>query len=1064
MLAKKSIFKKFLKIKESKKYGLLTIVLFLIAISLSINARDVKADYALNPKIKQVKTIDNPTVYYLDYNKGIKKAYVNAKAFLAYGNKWSDIKIINNKELNKWKEAKLVKSKNNPTVYYINNKQKALIKSEQQFINSGFKWQDIITIVQADLNEYKTIDFKVAGDVGDHSENQLTISLDSSNPKAGYFVINTQDNLAAVFNLKTESQRVEIKKLVLNLKGVFNADIIKEIYLTNESDIRYQVSASPYDRQAVFNFNSKPLVVSSGGEKKIKVYINFNDSSTNIINHTIQVAINQTDNIEGPKTAGAFPLVCETFKLVSGDGYLSKVVANKQSLSINNNEAIIGSTEKNIGKFNLSETSGITDVFVKELKFLNKGDVRATMLNNFKLKNKAGQIVATVGQLADNNELIFKLNNYKIKKNDNETFTIIADVIAGENSIINFYLDKTKISSSSENFNLQPSITNFDEIIIIKRKTIGAIAKELKTNNNVFAQQAGVIIGNFEIRNNNQRINLERLGFSLEKNNATPNLTETVYLINYNSGKVYGYFNGNDFSNGAVNVNLNDLELAAKQNLIITLITKIGNNTVNGDYYKIIFNNIDYRSEDGAYFSDVVNSAGNKLNVNKSNLYLYPNNDLGEQSFIKGQKNIKIASFIVEAGAGRDTKITGLTLSKGNSSGIISFANGFSNLRASVRDSGGSVQTKTIKKPYSSDLAFDNFKYVLKAGTRAEINIYADTEVDLKVSEIQLMISDLITMDNNSSLPAVINNLNTNSYKVIFGEVKVEINKVASGFVVKGEDDNVIAGFKVKNSGNEDLRLQSITINAADQELTYSLGYNNLKIVDRDKQRNVGNVISKPVAGANKINLSDYIIKVGEEIIFDVHIKTNNNIADKNIVIYFSDFAAQGEKSKVSANISGDPTDSYGFTVAVGNNNKPDDKTKKIFIYPVAGAITYGFHDPNYPFREYFEHSGIDIEAAQGTKVKAAGDGVVIEVVNGIGDQASYVVIKHNDILTTRYAHLSLINVSVGSEVKQGDIIGLSGGTPGTPGAGKYTNGAHLHFEVLENNIAVDPLKYLIKK
>ncbi|MBU1062897.1 hypothetical protein KJ700_01855, partial [Patescibacteria group bacterium] len=94
-------------ISKLKKHKFLTVVLFLIIINcFVINTQNVEAAYELNPKIKQVKVADNSTIYYLDHKKGVKKAYVNAKAFLAYGNKWSDIKVINEKELNKWPEVK----------------------------------------------------------------------------------------------------------------------------------------------------------------------------------------------------------------------------------------------------------------------------------------------------------------------------------------------------------------------------------------------------------------------------------------------------------------------------------------------------------------------------------------------------------------------------------------------------------------------------------------------------------------------------------------------------------------------------------------------------------------------------------------------------------------------------------------------------------------------------------------------------------------------------------------------------------------------------------------------
>lgn len=903
------------KANKSRKYRLLVVILAIkfllsiltiIAISyFAVNAQNTRAAYGVNPKIKQVKTTDNSAVYYLDHARRFKKAYVNSKAFLAYGNKWSDIKVISDMELNKWPEVKLVKSKDNSAVYYIANGQKALIKSERQFIDSSFKWPDIVIISQADLAEYKTIDFKVADDTGNYSDSQLAIDIDPSSPKADYFIINTQDNLAAVFSLRALSQPVEIKKLVLDLPGVFNPDIIKEIYLANESDIEYPVFSSPNNRQVAFNFNSQPLIISPGQARKIKVYVNFNDSSSNIINYTFRVAINQAANLTGAKAVGDFPLAGEIFKLAAGGNFLEKAAANELSLNINNNQAIVGSTEKIIGKFNLAETSGQADIFVKELKLANQGNAAAPNLNNFKLKNKAGQIIAIAPVMTGDRELIFKLNDYKIKKAGNEIFTVLANVVSGENSTINFYLDKAKVMSSQGNFSLPVNLANLDEIIIIKRETLAVMAKELKPNNKVFTNQTGVIIGNFEIRNNNQKVSLTSLSFSLEKNSATPSLTETVYLVDYNSGRVYGYFNGDKFNNGAVSAGLSGLTLTAKQNLIIALVTKLPESAPNGGYYKIIFNSLDYRSDSGAFFSDAVDSAGTKLIISKSNLYLYPNNELGDQAFTKGEKNIKIASFIVEAAAGGDAKITDLTFSRGrDSSGVISFDNGFSNLRFYI----GLTKIKEIKNPYSGDLAVGGFSYVLAAGSRTEIKIYADTEIDLKAAEIKLAISSLAAVNNNSFIPSAVNNLNVNSRKVSFGQASAEISKVAAGFVVKGEADNIIAGFKVKNTGAEDLRLQSITINAADQQLTYSLGYSDLRVVDQDQQRTAGHTVSRPVAGANKVDLGGFIIKAGQEAIFDVHIKTSAIITDKNINIYFSDFTAQGKNSGVNAIIKGDPT------------------------------------------------------------------------------------------------------------------------------------------------------------
>lgn len=130
--------------------------------------------------------------------------------------------------------------------------------------------------------------------------------------------------------------------------------------------------------------------------------------------------------------------------------------------------------------------------------------------------------------------------------------------------------------------------------------------------------------------------------------------------------------------------------------------------------------------------------------------------------------------------------------------------------------------------------------------------------------------------------------------------------------------------------------------------------------------------------------------------------------------------------------------------------------------WPLSGRrqITAGFHDPEYPFRYLFEHSGLDLRAEMGSAVGAAAPGIVAVARRG-RLYGNYIIILHGNKLATVYAHLSQIRVEPDQVVQRGETIGLSGGRPGHPGAG-LSSGPHLHFEVRAGGIPTNPLQYLI--
>lgn len=124
-------------------------------------------------------------------------------------------------------------------------------------------------------------------------------------------------------------------------------------------------------------------------------------------------------------------------------------------------------------------------------------------------------------------------------------------------------------------------------------------------------------------------------------------------------------------------------------------------------------------------------------------------------------------------------------------------------------------------------------------------------------------------------------------------------------------------------------------------------------------------------------------------------------------------------------------------------------------------GISAGFHDPTYPFP--FLHEAIDIRAPQNSDLVAAADGTVSEVKDDVGLGFAYLIIDHGDGYRTLYGHISKSLVAVGDHVRAGQIIAKSGGMPGTRGAGAFTTGSHLHFELRINGVPTDPTPFLPK-
>lgn len=165
--------------------------------------------------------------------------------------------------------------------------------------------------------------------------------------------------------------------------------------------------------------------------------------------------------------------------------------------------------------------------------------------------------------------------------------------------------------------------------------------------------------------------------------------------------------------------------------------------------------------------------------------------------------------------------------------------------------------------------------------------------------------------------------------------------------------------------------------------------------------------------------------------------------------------------------------ESEGHNVAVDSGETANDCRFNTWPVKRTNGISAYANDDEYFKKFGINHNAIDIPVEQGTTIVAPANGTVIDVndQNGIGYNS--LTILHDNGYKTIYGHIIKALVQKGERVAEGDEIALSGGMPGTNGAGLFTTGSHLHFAVKKDrkdeksgamqSVFIDPLRCLVR-
>ena len=146
------------------------------------------------------------------------------------------------------------------------------------------------------------------------------------------------------------------------------------------------------------------------------------------------------------------------------------------------------------------------------------------------------------------------------------------------------------------------------------------------------------------------------------------------------------------------------------------------------------------------------------------------------------------------------------------------------------------------------------------------------------------------------------------------------------------------------------------------------------------------------------------------------------------------------------------PTHAFDYSVAVSEPTTTAEQAVTVqtpapYCFPL--AITQGIS-------QFFSavHPGVDLMAPRGTAILSMESGTVVEVGHLTTGYGNYVRVAHAGLISTLYAHMERVEARVGQVVSCGEEIGQVGTTG-------WSTGPHLHFEVHEGLVAVNPLKYI---
>ncbi len=289
---------------------------------------------------------------------------------------------------------------------------------------------------------------------------------------------------------------------------------------------------------------------------------------------------------------------------------------------------------------------------------------------------------------------------------------------------------------------------------------------------------------------------------------------------------------------------------------------------------------------------------------------------------------------------------------------------------------------------------------------------------------------------------------NFTNLKVSYSYDSMEVDAAAGGMAINWKD--VLAVYAVKTTTSSEDAYEVVTMDDVKMDLLRKVISDMNQISCVVEPRQVTETVTETDKNGNTVTTTKTVTK-------NVLKVTIKRLTVDEIITQYS--FNEEQKKQLNELMGPDYDDLWsdiigasGDVLITNSTHIPTD----IFAWPLQEnwniTSSYGYrHDPD--TGEWKFHGGTDIAAPTGTPILASADGVVEIASYMAGGYGYYVKIRHNDTFESLYGHCSVLYVTAGQQVKQGQVIADVGQTG-------YATGPHVHFEIYVHGVRVNAMSY----